>query len=91
MSVPGKRSRIDEGAETSSEDAGVISAPGLVSGETDGLTVEIPVKGEAESKDESVMPAVLSAAPVHTVSVTRNAQTSSSVSRRKRERICFMG
>ena len=85
LSVPGTVFSTEKPAQGS----GVLSGDGELSGETEGSGDE-DRPGTGREREESEIPVVFRMCPVHSTNVNRKAQTISSVSRRKRERICFI-
>ena len=92
MSVPG-REGADEGKPDGSgvhSGSGEISGGTESSGDTEGSGAAVVPMSGREDKEESVIPALFNTAPEQSASTSRNAQTSSNVISRKRERICFI-
>ena len=85
LSVPGTVFSTEKPAQGS----GVLSGDGELSGETEG-SGDADRPGTGREREESEIPVVFRMCPVHSTNVNRKAQTISSVSRRKRERICFI-
>lgn len=86
LSVPGGVGSADGDPDGS----GVDSESGNRSGVPEDSGTAAGLRTGREDSEESVMPADFRTLPVHSTVVSRNAQTSRSVIRRKRERICFI-